>query len=64
MTSGNMTVLFIFIDRMLFRVQTLNNADPLFALVIKPSFYLHHVEVAYQELASGSRDRQTKEFKR
>jgi len=33
---------------------TLDNADLLFALVIIPGFYLHHVELADQDLASGS----------
>jgi len=37
---------------------TLDNADPLFgadrSLVITPDFYLHHVEVADQDIASGS----------
>jgi len=30
------------------------NADPLFALVITLGLYLHHVEVADQDPASGS----------
>jgi len=30
------------------------NADPLFALVIAPGFYLHHVVVVDQDPASGS----------
>jgi len=29
-------------------------ADPLFALVITPGVYLHHVDVADQDPASGS----------
>jgi len=37
-----------------FLVPTLDNADPLFALVITPGFYLHHVEVAKQHSAGGS----------
>jgi len=41
-----MAVLFISIDWMLFLALTLDNADPLFALVIIPGFYLHHVQVA------------------
>jgi len=53
-TSGYMAVLFIYIDRMLFMAPTLDNADPLFALVITPGFYLHHVEVADKDPASGS----------
>jgi len=50
-TSGYMELLFISIDRMPFLVPTLDNADPLFALVLKhhvvqiktPGFYLHHM---------------------
>jgi len=54
MTSGYMTVLFISIGRMPFLVPTVDNADPLFALVITLGFYLHHVEVAdQQDPASG-----------
>jgi len=37
-----------------FLVPTLDNADPLFALVTTPGYYLHHVEVADQDPASGS----------
>jgi len=33
-----------------------NNADSLFALVIALGFYLHHIEVADQDLASGSNE--------
>jgi len=36
-------VLFISIGRMPFLVPTLDNADPLFVLVITPGFYLHHI---------------------
>jgi len=54
MTSSHLTVLFISIGRMPFLAPTLDNADPLFALVIKPGFYLHHVEVADLDPASGS----------
>jgi len=54
MTPGYMTVLFIFIGRMPFLAPTLDNAAPLFALVIKLGFYLHHIEVAGQDPASGS----------
>jgi len=43
-----MKVLFISIDRMPFPSPTLDNGDPLFALVIGPYFYLHHIEVADQ----------------
>jgi len=46
MTSGYVAVLFISIDRMPFPPPTLDNADPLFALVTTPGFYLHHVDVA------------------
>jgi len=52
--SGYMAVLFMYIGLRPFLVPTLDNADPLFALVIKPSFSLHHVEVADQDPASGS----------
>jgi len=38
--------LFIFVGRMLFLVQTLDNADPFFALVMTPDFCLNRVEVA------------------
>jgi len=31
-----------------------DNADPLFAVVIKPGFYLHCVEVADQDIARDS----------
>jgi len=49
-----MAVLFISVDGMPFLVPTLDNADPLSALVITPGFYLHHVDVADQDQASGS----------
>jgi len=39
---------------MCFLAQTLDNADPLFALVETPGFYLHRVEVTDQDPASGS----------
>jgi len=32
-----------------FLAPTLYNVDPLFALVITPAFYLHHVEVVDKE---------------
>jgi len=51
-TSGYMTVLFISIDPL--SGPTLDNADPLFVLVIILGFYLYHVEVADQSPASGS----------
>jgi len=54
----------ISIGRMPFLASTLDNADPLFALVITTPqvsllmrtqvIYVHHVEVADQDLASGS----------
>jgi len=47
-----MIVLYISISGMTFLKITLDNADPLFALVITPGFYLHHVEVADQNPAS------------
>jgi len=53
-TSSYIAVLFIYIGRMLFLARTLDNADSHFALVITPGFYLHHVEVADQDPASGS----------
>jgi len=43
-----MAALFIAIDLMPFLAPTLDNADPLFAQVTTPSFYVHHVEVADQ----------------
>jgi len=50
-----MAVLFISIDRMPFLAPTLDDADPLFALVIlTPGFYLHPVEVADQHPVTGS----------
>jgi len=49
-----MAVLFISIDRMPFLVPTLDNADPLFALVIQPGLNLLYVEVTEQDPASGS----------
>jgi len=45
-----MTVLFISIGRM----PTLDNVDPLFALVITPGFYMHHIKVTDQDSASDS----------
>jgi len=54
MTFGYIAGLFIAIGRMPFLAPTLDNADPLFALVITLRFYLHHVEVADQDQASGS----------
>jgi len=32
---------------------TLDNTDPLFALVLTPGVYLHHVEVPDQDPATG-----------
>jgi len=49
-----MAVLFISIDRMPFMAPTLENADPLFTLVITPGFYLHYIEVMNENPASGS----------
>jgi len=54
MKSGDMAVLFISIGGMPFLAPTLDNADPLFGLVITPDFYLHHVEVVDQDPASDS----------
>jgi len=53
MRSGYMAVLFISTDRMPLLAPILDNADPLFALVIKPGFHLHPVEVADQERTIG-----------
>jgi len=38
------SVLFTSIGQMLFLAPTIDNADPLFALVTRPGFYLHHEE--------------------
>jgi len=43
-----MVVLFISFDRLPLLASILNIADPPFALVITPCFYLNHVEVANQ----------------
>jgi len=48
MTSGYMTVLFIFIGQIPIPEATIYKADPLFALMIIPDFYLPHVVVADQ----------------
>jgi len=48
MTSGYVAILCISIGRMPFLAPNLDNADPLFALVITPGFDLQHVEVADQ----------------
>jgi len=54
MTSGYMAFL-ISIGRMPFLAPTFDNADPFFALVKHQTcFYLHHVEVADLDPASGS----------
>jgi len=49
-----MAILFIFISRMPFLTPTLDNVDGHSALVIAPDFYVHHVQVADQDPASGS----------
>jgi len=49
-----MAVLFISTGPMTFLAQTLDNANPFFALVITPGFNLHHVEVPDEDPASGS----------
>jgi len=54
MGISHMAVLFIYIGRMPFLTPTLDNAEPLFALVLIPGFFLHQVEVADQQPASGS----------
>jgi len=51
-TSGFVAALFIS-GQMPFLAPALDNADPLFALVLALSFHLHHVEVAHQDPASG-----------
>jgi len=53
MTSGYMAVFIISVGRMLFLAPTLANLDPLFALVVTSSFYLHHLEMVDQDPASG-----------
>jgi len=54
-TSGYIAVLFISIGRIPYLAPTLDNADPLFALVIViPCFHLHQLEVANQDPVSGS----------
>jgi len=53
-TSGYMTALFTFTGRMPFLAPKLDIADPLFAQVITPGFYLHRQELADQDPASGS----------
>jgi len=49
-----MTVLYISIGRMPFLTPTLDNAYSLFGLVITAGFFLHQVEVANKDPASGS----------
>jgi len=39
---------------MLFLAPTLDNADPLVALIVTPCSHLHDVDVADEDLASGS----------
>jgi len=51
---GYKAVLFTSISRMVSLASSLDNVDPLFALVKTPGFYLYHVEVADQDPASGS----------
>jgi len=46
--------LVISIRRLSFLAPNLDNTQPLLALVITPGFYLHLVEVAEQDTASGS----------
>jgi len=52
MTSAYVEFLFIFIRRVSYSELTPDNADQLFALVISPGLYLHHIEVAYQDPAN------------
>jgi len=49
-----MASLFISISWMPLLAPTLDNTDPLFALVITPGFYLHYIEMTDQDIASGS----------
>jgi len=44
----------LYIGRMPLLVQILDNADPLFSVVMTPDLDLHHNEVAGQDPASGS----------
>jgi len=53
MTFGYMAISLIFIGWMPFLAPTIDNADPLFALVITQYFYLHHIEVADQAPANS-----------
>jgi len=53
MTPGYSNFVYFYWPDMPFLAQTLDNADPLFALVIAPGFYLHHVGVADKNIASG-----------
>jgi len=48
-----MTVVFIFIGQMPFLSPMLDNADPLFALMITSGLDLHRVELADQDPAIG-----------
>jgi len=49
-----MAVFVISMSPMQFLAPTLGNADPLFPLAGTKGFYLHCVEVANQEVASGN----------
>jgi len=49
-----MAALFIYISWMPLLALTLDNVDPLFALVIAPGFYVHHLRVMNQDAASDS----------
>jgi len=59
-----MAALFISVSRMPLLAPTLDNVDPLFALVIAPGLYLQHVEVADQDPASGSHRQGYSKFER
>jgi len=48
-----LALLFISSGRMPYLAPALDNADPLFTMVITPGFYLHHKKVVDQDLASG-----------
>jgi len=48
-----MAALVIFIGQITFLTPSLDNHDPLFAQMITPGFYLHPVDVADQDPATG-----------
>jgi len=54
MISGYMAVLFNSIGLMPFLASPLDNAHPLFVVIITPGFCPHHVKVADEDPDSGS----------